>query len=32
MNGILEGGEEMIPLGVREWGLRLIMNGLLRDE
>ena len=28
MNGVLESGEEVVPLGVSEWGLRLILNGL----
>ena len=32
MNGVLEGGEKVVPLSVSEWRLRLVMNGLLRDE
>ena len=28
MNGVLEGGEEMVPLCVREWRLRLILKWL----
>ena len=32
MNGVLEGSEKVVPLGVREGGLRLVMNGLLGDE